>query len=492
MLRRRSAGGTALAAGGIAGGFRERFRVPSESLRVCAGAIRCSPGFVSEFRTIVSKASRNRFVAVPSVSFAGRTESPVCSECGRGLRLFRAVRAAIYSPPEIPSAGCVPQAAAASAFGKERARSCGAAPRRKRTSPRRNAGCHPRTAEKPREERAAAWGRRRTAGITRQAMPHIRPKQLAPFLPVRRSRCGPKMTGTSLSADCALQAFFADWHSALPPRRTKNRERSGLPQKKRNPVSHPRKNGLGARQMFSRPNRKSHNKKPRIRKSKTPRASRKTPADNSSPDIRYGGTFPLRNARPAPIIAPPRCAEPPPTKHIRRSASGKVHPATVIRRPRRSVRPRPNFAARRPDHRSPDAPNRLLRSTSGKAHPAKYIRRPSYAGPAVRATPAELRGPPPRSSPLDAPNRGRGTGEERRQVAMDRTTVLDHDPAVDHDRLRIRGLAAVDQIRDQTVHRLQMRLLQGRQYHVGQRALAHRLHPVRRSLSDRRGPARKR
>src|SRR5699024_6682794 len=74
-------------------------------------------------------------------------------------------------------------------------------------------------------------------------------------------------------------------------------------------------------------------KKPRIRKSETPRASRKTPADNSSPDIRYGGTFPLRNARPAPIIAPPRCAEPPPTKHIRRSASGKVHPATVIRRP---------------------------------------------------------------------------------------------------------------------------------------------------------------
>ena len=449
MLRRRSAGGTALAAGGIAGGFRERFRVPSESLRVCAGAIRCSPGFVSEFRTIVSKASRNRFVAVPSVSFAGRTESPVCSECGRGLRLFRAVRAAIYSPPEIPSAGCVPQAAAASAFGKERARSCGAAPRRKRTSPRRNAGCHPRTAEKPREERAAAWGRRRTAGITRQAMPHIRPKQLAPFLPVRRSRCGPKMTGTSLSADCALQAFFADWHSALPPRRTKNRERSGPPQKKRNPVSHPRKNGLGARQMFSRPNRKSHNNKPRIRKSKTPRASRKTPADNSSPDIRYGTAFRLRNARPAPVIIPPRCAEPPPTKHIPRNASGKVHPA-------------------------------------------KYIRRPSYAGPAVRATPAELRGPPPRSSPLDAPNRGRGTGEERRQVAMDRTTVLDHDPAVDHDRLRIRGLAAVDQIRDQTVHRLQMRLLQGRQYHVGQRALAHRLHPVRRSLSDRRGPARKR
>src|SRR5699024_11754153 len=53
-------------------------------------------------------------------------------------------------------------------------------------------------------------------------------------------------------------------------------------------------------------------KKPRIRKSETPRASRKTPADNSSPDIRYGGTFPLRNARPAPIIAPPRCAQPPP------------------------------------------------------------------------------------------------------------------------------------------------------------------------------------
>ena len=143
MLRRRSAGGTALAAGGIAGGFRERFRVPSESLRVCAGAIRCSPGFVSEFRTIVSKASRNRFVAVPSVSFAGRTESPVCSECGRGLRLFRAVRAAIHPPPEVPPAGCVPQAAAASAFGKERARSCGAAPRRKRTSLRRNAGRRP-------------------------------------------------------------------------------------------------------------------------------------------------------------------------------------------------------------------------------------------------------------------------------------------------------------------------------------------------------------
>ena len=372
MLRRRSAGGTALAAGGIAGGFRERFRVPSESLRVCAGAIRCSPGFVSEFRTIVSKASRNRFVAVPSVSFAGRTESPVCSECGRGLRLFRAVRAAIYSPPEIPSAGCVPQAAAASAFGKERARSCGAAPRRKRTSPRRNAGCHPRTAEKPREERAAAWGRRRTAGITRQAMPHIRPKQLAPFLPVRRSRCGPKATaGTSLSADRALQAFFADWHSAPPPRRTKNRERSGPPQKKRNPVSHPRENGLSARQMFSRPNRKSHNNKPRIRKSKTPRASRKTPADNSSPDIRYGTAFRLRNARPAPIIAPPRCAEPPPTKHIRRSTSGKVHPATVIRRPRRSVRPQPNFAARRPGHRP------SMRRTAAAA-PAKSVGRSQW------------------------------------------------------------------------------------------------------------------
>ena len=492
MLRRRSAGGTALAAGGIAGGFRERFRVPSESLRVCAGAIRCSPGFVSEFRTIVSKASRNRFVAVPSVSFAGRTESPVCSECGRGLRLFRAVRAAIYSPPEIPSAGCVPQAAAASAFGKERARSCGAAPRRKRTSPRRNAGCHPRTAEKPREERAAAWGRRRTAGITRQAMPHIRPKQLAPFPPVRRSRCGPKATGTSLSADCALQTFFADWHSVPPPGGRKTVRGAGR-RKRRETRSLILGKTVSVYDRCSAARTvKAIIKKPRIRKSETPRASRKTPADNSSPDIRYGGTFPLRNARPAPIIAPPRCAEPPPTKHIRRSTSGKVHPATVIRRPRRSVRPQPNFAARRPDHRSPDAPNRLLRSTSGKAHPAKYIRRPSYAGPAVRATPAELRGPPPRSSLLDAPNRGRGTGEERRQVAMDRTTVLDHDPAVDHDRLHIRGLAAVDQIRDQTVHRLQMRLLQVHQYHVGQRALAHRLHPVRRSLSDRRGPARKR
>lgn len=180
MLRRRSAGGTALAAGGIAGGFRERFRVPSESLRVCAGAIRCSPGFVSEFRTIVSKASRNRFVAVPSVSFAGRTESPVCSECGRGLRLFRAVRAAIYSPPEIPSAGCVPQAAAASAFGKERARSCGAAPRRKRTSPRRNAGCRPRTAEKPREERAPHGGQ--TGGIARQCRTFVRSSSHRSFL----------------------------------------------------------------------------------------------------------------------------------------------------------------------------------------------------------------------------------------------------------------------------------------------------------------------
>ena len=324
-------------------------------------------------------------------------------------------------------------------------------------------------------------------------MPHIRPKQLAPFPPVRRSRCGPKATGTSLSADCALQAFFADWHSAPPPRQPKNRERSGLPQKKRNPVSHPRENGLGARQMFSRPNRKSHNKKPRIRKSKTPRASRKTPADNSSPDIRYGGTFPLRNARPAPVIIPPRCAEPPPTKHIPRNASGKIYPATVIRRPRRSVRPQSNFAARSPDHHS--APMR--RTASYEAHPAKYIRQSTSGdrhtpAPTVRATPAELRGPPPRSSLLDAPNRGRGTGEERRQVAMDRTTVLDHDPAVDHDRLHIRGLAAVDQIRDQTVHRLQMRLLQVHQYHVGQRALAHRLHPVRRSLSDRRGPARKR
>ena len=166
MLRRRSAGGTALAAGGIAGGFRERFRVPSESLRVCAGAIRCSPGFVSEFRTIVSKASRNRFVAVPSGAFAGRTESPVCSECGRGLRLFRAVRAAIYSPPEIPSAGCVPQAAAASAFGKERARSCGAAPRRKRTSLRLSADRHLRTAEN-RERR----GRRMGAAANRRHYP---------------------------------------------------------------------------------------------------------------------------------------------------------------------------------------------------------------------------------------------------------------------------------------------------------------------------------
>ena len=218
-------------------------------------------------------------------------------------------------------------------------------------------------------------GRWRTAGITRQAMPHIRPKQLAPFPPVRRSRCGPKATGTSLSADCALQAFFADWHSAPPPRQPKNRERSGLPQKKRNPVSHPRENGLGARQMFSRPNRKSHNKKPRIRKSKTPRASRKTPADNSSPDIRYGGTFPLRNARPAPIIAPPmrRTAsyEAHPTKCVRQSTSGKVHPATVIRRPRRSVRPRPNFAARRPGHRS------SMRRTAAAA-PAKSAGRSQW------------------------------------------------------------------------------------------------------------------
>ena len=220
-----------------------------------------------------------------------------------------------------------------------------------------------------------AWERWRTAGITRQAMPHIRPKQLAPFPPVRRSRCGPKATGTSLSADCALQTFFADWHLAPPPRRTKNRERIGLPQKKRTPVSHPRENGLSARQMFSRPNRKSHNNKPRIRKSKTPRASRKTPADNSSPDIRYGGTFPLRNARPAPIIAPPmrRTAsyEAHPTKCVRQSTSGKVHPATVIRRPRRSVRPRPNFAARRPGHRS------SMRRTAAAA-PAKSAGRSQW------------------------------------------------------------------------------------------------------------------
>ena len=347
MLRRRSAGGTALAAGGIAGGFRERFRVPSESLRVCAGAIRCSPGFVSEFRTIVSKASRNRFVAVPSVSFAGRTESPVCfgmrpriaalqsragrdssaargpargvrsAGCGRfclrkGTR--KVLRCGTAAETHEPAAKCGPPPRTAEKPREERAphggggeppalpgRQCrtfvrsrshrsllcavaDAVRKRPEHPSRQTAPCkhslptgirhrrsggrktvrgadgHPQTAEKPREERAAAWGRRRTAGITRQAMPHIRPKQLAPFLPVRRSRCGPKATaGTSLSADRALQAFFADWHSAPPPRRTKNRERSGPPQKKRNPVSHPRENGLSVRQMFNRPNCKSYN-----------------------------------------------------------------------------------------------------------------------------------------------------------------------------------------------------------------------------------------
>ena len=85
-----------------------------------------------------------------------------------------------------------------------------------------------------------------------------------------------------------------------------------------------------------------------------------------------GPCDPSRTSRPAaPIIIPPRCAEPPPTKHIRQSTSGKVHPATVIRRPRRSVRPRPNFAARRPGHRS------SMRRTAAAA-PAKSAGRSQW------------------------------------------------------------------------------------------------------------------
>ena len=145
--------------------------------------------------------------------------------------------------------------------------------------------------------------------------------------------------------------------------------------------------------MFSRPNRKSHNKKPRIRKSKTPRASRKTPADNSSPDIRYGTAFRLRNARPAPVIIPPRCAEPPPTKHIPRNASGKVHPAKYIRRPSYAGPDGPCDPSRTSRPAAPIIAPLMRRTASYEAHPAKHIRQ-STSGDRHTPAPRSVRPQP--------------------------------------------------------------------------------------------------
>ena len=78
----------------------------------------------------------------------GRTESPVCFGMRPRIAALQSRAGCdLFAAGGPARRGCVPQAAAASAFGKERARSCGAAPRRKRTSLRRNAGCRPRTAE---------------------------------------------------------------------------------------------------------------------------------------------------------------------------------------------------------------------------------------------------------------------------------------------------------------------------------------------------------
>ena len=449
MLRRRSAGGTALAAGGIAGGFRERFRVPSESLRVCAGAIRCSPGFVSEFRTIVSKASRNRFVAVPSVSFAGRTESPVCFGMRPRIAALQSRAGRDSSAARGPARGV--RSAGCGRFclrkGTRKVLRCGTAA--ETHEPAAKCGPPPRTAEKPREERAPHGG-----GGEPPALPG---RQCRTFVRSRSHR----------SLLCAVADAV--------------RKRPEHPSRQTAPCKYSLPNGIRHRRPGGRKTVRGAGRRKR-RETRSLILGKTVSVHDRCSTARTVKAI-ITNLGFERVKLPAHHEKLRRTTHRRTSVTGPLFGCATHDPPQSSFRP--------------DAPNRLPRSTSGEVHPAKYIRQNTSGdrhtpAPTVRATPAELRGPPPRSSPLDAPNRGRGTGEERRQVAMDRTTVLDHDPAVDHDRLHIRGLAAVDQIRDQTVHRLQMRLLQVRQYHVGQRALAHRLHPVRRSLSDRRGPARKR
>ena len=56
----------------------------------------------------------------------------------------------------------------------------------------------------------------------------------------------------------------------------------------------------------------------------------------------------------------------------------------------------------------------------------------------------------------DAFHGGGDCGIERRQVHARHTAVFDHDAAVDHDRIDIRRLAAVDDVRHQIVNGLQM------------------------------------
>ena len=70
---------------------------------------------------------------------------------------------------------------------------------------------------------------------------------------------------------------------------------------------------------------------------------------------------------------PPRSSlRPDAPNRLPRSTSDEVHPSTVIRRPRRSVRPRPNFAARRPGHHSAS-----MRRTAAAA-PAKSAGRSQW------------------------------------------------------------------------------------------------------------------
>ena len=99
----------------------------------------------------------------------GRTESPVCFGMRPRPRIAALQSRAgrdLFAAGGPARRGCVPQAAAASAFGKERARSCGSAPRRKRTSLRLSADRHLRTAEN-RERR----GRRMGAAANRRHYP---------------------------------------------------------------------------------------------------------------------------------------------------------------------------------------------------------------------------------------------------------------------------------------------------------------------------------
>ena len=68
----------------------------------------------------------------------------------------------------------------------------------------------------------------------------------------------------------------------------------------------------------------------------------------------------------------------------------------------------------------------------------------------------------------DAFHGGGDCGIERRQVHARHTAVFDHDAAVDHDRIDIRRLAAVDDIRHQIVNGLQMGFLKVHDDQVGQ------------------------